>query len=72
MNQLLGIYPHELQALLEALRRDLRSERIRAFEETSEADFHRQNERHILRLLELLNPRGAHRARYEERECLAV
>lgn len=61
MVKVAGIYPHEMQALLEALRRDLRSERIKAAGKTKDADFHRQNERHIVRLLECLNPRMSYR-----------
>lgn len=59
------IYPHEWEALLEALRRDLRSQTSMAKQALSDADFHRQNARHTLRLLELFNPRGPHRDSYQ-------
>ena len=67
MVQFADIYPHEMQVLLEALRRDLRSERLRAAEDPAAALIHRQNERLLIRLLELFNPRGAHREEYRLR-----
>lgn len=62
-----GLFPHETQALLEALRRDYRSEEQKSQHTSCEADvfFHRQNARNALRLLDILNPRGKDRHLHE-------
>jgi hypothetical protein len=58
------LFSHELEALLEALRRDLRAERDKAKYNSPYADLHLYNARNSLRLLEVLNPRGPHRTMY--------
>jgi hypothetical protein len=60
-----GIFSHEMEALLDALRRDLRTEQTKSFGDTPDVHFHRQNVRKSLRLLETLNPRGPHRHNYQ-------
>lgn len=71
MARLGEVYPYEFQALLEALRRDLRAQRIKSTLNLNDADFHRQNVRQVLRLLEVLNPRGSHRASYNAKQYIA-
>lgn len=56
-----SIFSHEMEALLEALRRDYRSEQAKAAANSPDVEFHRRNARYALRLLELLHPRGPHR-----------
>jgi hypothetical protein len=58
------LFPHEMEALLQALRRDLRSEQIKASMNPADADIHLCNVRFAQRVLEVLNPRGAHRSQY--------
>lgn len=59
---MISIFPHEMNALLEALRRDLRRERQKACINPNEADIHRANARLGVRLLDALNPRSPDRA----------
>lgn len=54
------LFPHELQALLDALRRDLRMELSRAQTDANWAAYHYSNARFNMRLLELLEPRSPH------------
>lgn len=55
-NLLHQLFPHEFEELLNALRRDLRSERELAAGDSEWADRHRINARMVYRLLEVLNP----------------
>lgn len=48
---------HELDAVLEALRRDMRSEESRAKADPEWADFHAMNARADRQLLQALNPK---------------
>ncbi|WP_158597983.1 methyl-accepting chemotaxis protein [Noviherbaspirillum saxi] len=66
MLHLPGIFSHEMNALLEALRRDLRAEQTKSLAWTPHADFHRANVRNAMRLLEALNPRGLHRQKFSD------
>ncbi|HEY8608428.1 MAG TPA: hypothetical protein VIM12_15035 [Noviherbaspirillum sp.] len=50
------LFPHELQALRDALHRDTRMEITRAGTDAEWADYHRANARLNIRLLELLTP----------------
>lgn len=52
------LFAHELQALLDALRRDLRMEISRAQTDPEWATYHNTNARLNMRLLELLEPRS--------------
>lgn len=65
------LYEHELRHLLEALRRDLRTQTLNAQRQGEAGEWHQQNARAILRLLELFNPRGTHRSRYRKEEMAA-
>lgn len=51
------LYDFELEYLVQALRRDLRSERERVVTDPTWADSHRMNMRHAIHLLEILNPK---------------
>lgn len=72
INIVLDIFAHEKDVLLEALRRDLRSELAKSVSDTQDAHLHSLNARYVLRLLETLNPRGPHRAAYDAREIAAL
>ncbi|HZW20201.1 hypothetical protein [Noviherbaspirillum sp.] len=50
------LFPHELQALLDALHRDLRMEMSRAEADAEWASYHYRNVRLNVRLIELLAP----------------
>lgn len=50
------LFKHEFDALLEALRRDYRSERDQASSSDEWSDYHWRNVRQTTRLLELLSP----------------
>lgn len=50
---------YELQALLEALRRDLRSEQEKVATDFAWSDVHARNVRIVKRLLEAINPKQA-------------
>jgi hypothetical protein len=50
------LFKHEFDALLEALRRDYRSERDQACSSDEWSDYHWRNVRQTTRLLELLSP----------------
>lgn len=52
------LFPHELQALLDALHRDLRMEISRAQTDAEWAAYYYTNARLNVRLLELLEPRS--------------
>jgi hypothetical protein len=56
-----GIFAHEMEALLDALRRDLRTEQAKSLAGTPYVEFHRNNVRNAMRLLEALNPRDPQR-----------
>jgi hypothetical protein len=58
------IFKHEFEALLEALRRDLRTEQEKAQGDTRHREWHLGNVRYAMRLLEILNPRGPERLMY--------
>lgn len=58
------IFEHEMEALLEALRRDLRTEQEKAQRGAQYREQHIGNVRYAMRLLELLNPRGPERLTY--------
>lgn len=51
------LFPHEQNALLDALRRDLRAELQRAAAKPEDAEYHRSNARNNLRILEALQPK---------------
>lgn len=50
------LFPHERQALLDALRRDLRIEKALSETDSQLADYHYANVRLNARLIELLEP----------------
>lgn len=52
-----SLFEHEKQALLSALRRDMRAERQKAVDAEGDVIHHFSNYRSVLRLLEVLNPR---------------
>lgn len=52
-----ALLPNEKEALLEALRRDLRSQRSLAMHDTGWAIWHQRNAQLNVRLLEVLNPK---------------
>jgi hypothetical protein len=54
----LSLFSYELDALLEALRRDLRSERCKAVTDSQESEFHLSNYRSTIKILETLNPKS--------------
>jgi hypothetical protein len=56
------LFPHELQALLDALRRDLRMETLLVQTDAEWAAYHYSNVRLNVRLLELLEPGSAFNA----------
>lgn len=56
------LFEHERSALIEALRRDIRSEERRAESNPQDADYHLTNYRTTLRILETLHPQSG-------REC---
>lgn len=56
-NRLEVLVHYELEALLAALRRDMRNELDNAAESPQWADYHRANARIIKRILEVLNPK---------------
>ena len=63
------LFPHELQALLDALRRDLRMELSRAQTDAEWAAYHYNNARFNVRLLELLEPGSSLSEPVAERPC---
>lgn len=65
MRMLPLIFEHELENLLHALRRDVRSERERAKIYPTDREWHEQNARNCVRLLEALNPRKPERQLHE-------
>lgn len=54
---LVDLYPDEFESLLEALRRDLRSEISKSQSDVAWADWHEQNVRKGIRILEAINPK---------------
>ncbi len=52
-----NLYEHEKEALLAAIRRDYREETHKIHTDPQWADFHRQNARMDIKLLESLNPK---------------
>jgi len=59
MENIQFLFDYEREALLEALRRDLRNSKRRAMEaeSTSDAEYYAFNSRFVARLLEILNPK---------------
>lgn len=53
-----GLFRHERCELLAALRRDARAQLARASADPEHADVHLFNHRMVVRLLEVINPRG--------------
>lgn len=70
------LFRHEYEALLEALRRDLRRERGLAAAGNEDGCFHGLNARMVSRLLEILRPRssrdGRNSEQLEQRPALAA
>lgn len=62
MRQFSDLIPFEMEALLDALRRDLREQNAKALSNSRYASFHGHNARKVKRLLEAINPRSACRA----------
>jgi hypothetical protein len=56
-NRLIDLFPHEREALLEALRRDLRVELAKCENDPIWADIHQFNVTRNVRLLEAINPK---------------
>jgi hypothetical protein len=56
-NRLIDLFPHEWEALLEALRRDLMVELAKCESDPIWADLHRINVTRNMRLLEAINPK---------------
>jgi hypothetical protein len=56
-NPLIDLFSHEWEALLEALRRDLRAELAKCENDPVCADLHRINVTRNIRLLETINPK---------------
>jgi hypothetical protein len=65
--EMMSLFPHELDALLCALRRDMQAELAKCQLETEERHYHAMNVKLILRILEILNPKGSSR-REEHRQ----
>lgn len=61
MCQCTGLFPHEMESLLQALRRDLRSEKLKADLNPDDATYHHRNARSVVRLLDAINPRKPNR-----------
>jgi hypothetical protein len=52
-----SLFPHEREALLSSLRRDLRTEKAKSQSNTEHRDYHGMNVQLILRILDILNPK---------------
>ncbi|WP_326505092.1 hypothetical protein [Noviherbaspirillum album] len=52
-----SLFPHEREALLEALRRDVRTEQCKVKNNPQDAHFHSANSRIGIQILETLNPK---------------
>jgi len=52
------LFPHEINTLLEALRRDYRTQYNLALSSGEWTEWHRNNARMVLRVLEVLNPKS--------------
>jgi hypothetical protein len=57
------LFPHEMEALLAALRRDARVHLRKAETMPEDAQYHLANLRRIVRVLEILSPKGVQRQR---------
>jgi hypothetical protein len=62
--QNIDLMPEEYQALLEIIRTTLRSRALEISSDLSRSDWYQSNPRMCLRLLEALNPKGPHHAKY--------
>jgi hypothetical protein len=58
------LFDYEKQALLDALRRDLRSESAKSAANTKDREEHLYNCRQILNLLDLLSPRAREKGKH--------
>lgn len=56
-HNLVKLLPDEFESLMEALRRDLRSELCKSESDPAWADWHRSNVRKAIRILEAINPK---------------
>ena len=62
MNQkIISLFAYEQEALLSSLRRDLRAESAKCQLDASNRDYHAMNVKLILRILEVLSPKGKSR-----------
>lgn len=66
------LLPYEKEALLEALRRDLRSEMNLALRRSSWQFWHQRNVQLSLRILEAINPKGQYISKNVRLTCLAT
>lgn len=64
------LLPGEKEALLEALRRDLRSQRCLAMHDTGRAIWHQRNVQLNVRLLEAFNPKRIELTKPVREDCL--
>ena len=73
-NPLIDLFLHEWEALLEALRRDLRAELDKCESDPVCADLHRINVTRNIRLLETINPKRQtlHKNRFETPKDVAT
>jgi hypothetical protein len=73
-NGLVDLFSHEWEALLDALRRDLRGELAKCESDPVWADLHRINVTRNIRLLEAINPKRQtlHKNRFEAPEEMAT
>jgi hypothetical protein len=65
MQQFSDLMPFEIEALLDALRRDLRVQIAKASSNSRNTIVHGHNARKVKRLLEAINPRSDCRANYD-------
>jgi hypothetical protein len=56
-HSLVKLLPDEFESLMEALRRDIRSELGKSVSDPAWADWHRSNARKAVRILEAINPK---------------
>jgi hypothetical protein len=59
LTQLEPLFKHEFDYLLEVVRRDMRAQRIKSFEDSANASEYDANVRRNIHLLEVLNPKAA-------------
>jgi hypothetical protein len=57
MDSLVDLLPHEFEALMEALRRDLRSEIAKSKTDLAWTEWHCANVRKTIRILDTINPK---------------